>query len=602
MDDALRRAQAERRARGLARSLALPEGARHDFTSNDTLGFAKDPEIIAAGQAALARYGAGARASRLLGGGSPLDTEVEDSVAEWLGAEAALLFPSGYQANLGVVTTLAREGDVICSDARNHASLIDACRLSKARTLIFNHSDPEDLERCLRQAAGAHRRLILVEGVDSMEGDVAPLLRYAELASEHDAWLIVDEAHAAGVIGPRGAGAWRASGASDERLAARVVTGGKALGASGGLVVGSAALRQELLSSARSFVFSTGTPPATSGCLSLAVKRAMDAEGERELIRVKGARLAAALNLPAPNAAILPIPIGDNEAAVALASSLQSDGFDVRAVRPPTVPEGTARLRVVIHADHSEATIDALAEKVLAAKLDPTLPKRANSNRTPICVAGTDTEIGKTVVSALLTRALARRGTVRYWKPIQTGDDCDTSTVNALAPEASTGSPAFRYPRPASPHHAAESAGERIDMIALDAAYERERESTAESLLFELAGGLYVPLVDAVTNLDWIAGLRPRVILVARTGLGTLNHTLLSLEALRSRRLKIDALFLVGEAHPDNERTLRELGGVALVYHLPRLEPLSAGSLDAWLEENDLTALLGAAPTTCGKS
>jgi dethiobiotin synthetase len=139
-------------------------------------------------------------------------------------------------------------------------------------------------------------------------------------------------------------------------------------------------------------------------------------------------------------------------------------------------------------------------------------------------------------------------------------------------------------------------------MIALDAAYERERESTAESLLFELAGGLYVPLVGAVTNLDWIAGLRPRVILVARTGLGTLNHTLLSLEALRSRRLKIDALFLVGEAHPDNERTLRELGGVALVYHLPRLEPLSADSLDAWLEENDLTALLGAAPTTGGKS
>ena len=267
LDLALRRAEAERSARGLSRSLTLPDESRHDFTSNDTLGLARDPEVIEAGRDAVQSYGAGARASRLLGGGSPLDAELERAVAEWLGAEAALLFPSGYQANLGVVTTLAGEGDVICSDARNHASLIDACRLSKAHTLIFQHNDPGDLERCLKQSAGARRRFILVEGVDSMEGDVPPLTRYAALAREHDAWIIVDEAHAAGVIGASGAGAWRASGASDERLAARIVTGGKALGASGGLVVGSAALRQELLAGARSFVFTTGLAPAISGSL-----------------------------------------------------------------------------------------------------------------------------------------------------------------------------------------------------------------------------------------------------------------------------------------------------------------------------------------------
>ena len=602
LDLALRRAEAERSARGLSRSLTLPDESRHDFTSNDTLGLARDPEVIEAGRDAVQSYGAGARASRLLGGGSPLDVELERAVAEWLGAEAALLFPSGYQANLGVVTTLAGEGDVICSDARNHASLIDACRLSKARTLIFQHNDPEDLEHCLKQSAGARRRFILVEGVDSMEGDVPPLTRYAALAREHDAWIIVDEAHAAGVIGASGAGAWRASGASDDRLAARIVTGGKALGASGGLVVGSAALRQELLAGARSFVFTTGLAPAISGSLLKSVEKTAAADEARSLIRERICRLAAALKLPAPDAAILPVPVGDNTAAVALADSLQSEGFDVRAVRPPTVPEGTARLRVVIHSTQTEEAIEALSAKLVAAGLEGSVCSPDSTVAAPLCVAGTDTEIGKTVVSALLTRALGRRGPVRYWKPIQTGDDCDTSTVQALAPLAAVGAPAFRYPRPASPHHAAESAGESIDMAALNSKLDSELECSEAGLLFELAGGLHVPLVGATTNLDWIAARQPRVILVARTGLGTLNHTLLSLEALRARRLKVAALFLVGEAHADNERTLRELSGVENIHHLPILEPLTTSSLDAWLDANDLTPLLGPALAACTKS
>jgi len=401
---------------------------------------------------------------------------------------------------------------------------------------------------------------------------------------------------------PQGAGAWRASGASDERLAARIVTGGKALGASGGLVVGSTALRQELLSSARSFVFTTGVSPAIAGCLLKAVEKATQADEARCLIKERGARLAASLKLCAPDAAILPVPVGDNEAAVALATSLQRDGFDVRAVRPPTVPLGTARLRVVIHSTQTDEIVDALAEKILAAKLTAGDSVHTEPRPAPLCVAGTDTEIGKTVVSALLVRALSRRGPARYWKPIQTGDDCDTSTLQALAPEVATGAPAFRYPRPASPHHAAESAGERIDMGALNAALDRERESSDAPLLFELAGGLHVPLTGATTNLDWIAACHPRVILVARTGLGTLNHTLLSIEALRTRNLKIDALFLVGEAHPDNERTLRELSGVAIVHHLPLLDPLSARSLDDWLDENDLSPLLGPTLAACSKS
>lgn len=600
LDDALRRAHAERQSRGLARSLELPQGDLHDFTSNDTLGLAHDPEVIAAGRAALLAHGAGARASRLLGGGAPHDLELEAQTADWLGAEAALLFPTGYQANLGVITTLARAGDAICSDARNHASLIDACRLSRARTLVFDHADPESLARRLAECAGARRRLILVEGVDSMEGDLAPLAEYARLAEEHDAWIIVDEAHSAGVIGPSGAGAWRASGASDERLAARVLTGGKALGVGAALVVGSHALRQELLESARSFIFTTGATPATSAALLAAVQRVRPADDARARLRANAARLAHALDLPAPDAAILPYRVGENDAAVALSNSLRTSGYDVRAVRPPTVPAGTARLRIVIHAEHTAAALDGLAELLLASPNARRTPSAHATERTPtpLCVAGTDTEIGKTVVSALLARALCRRGSARYWKPLQTGDDCDTTTLTALAPEISTGAPAYRFPRPASPHHAAESAGTCIDMDTLDAALHSERAATAGTLLYELAGGLHVPIVDATTNLDWIARHRPRIVLVARTELGTLNHTLLSLEALRARRLTIDALFLVGEAHPDNERTLRALGGVADVHHLPLLDPLDAQTLDAWLDAHDLEALLGPVLTT----
>ncbi len=597
LDDALRRAQREREARGLARSLRLPTEARHDFTSNDTLGLARAPEVVEAGRAALQEHGAGARASRLLGGGSPLDQELEALTADWLGAEAALLFPTGYQANLGVVTTLAGEGDAICSDSRNHASLIDACRLSRARTLVFQHSDPQSLERALTQCAGARKRFILIEGVDSMEGDLAPMKEYEALAREHDAWLIVDEAHAVGVVGPAGAGAWRAAGASDERLAARIVTGGKALGVGGALVVCSDALRQELCERARSFVFTTGTPPATAGALLAAVNSARCADDERGQLRVNARRLAAALSLPAPDAAILPYPVGDNDAAVSLANTLQAAGFDVRAVRPPTVPLGAARLRIVVHSTHTDAALDGLAERLLATGATPASPPPVDDVSAPICVVGTDTEVGKTVVSALLARALCRRGPTRYWKPVQTGDDCDTTTVSALSPELSTGAPAYRFPRPASPHHAAESAGAEIDMERLDDAYEEERSRAEGTLLLELAGGLHVPLVGATTNLDWIAGLRPRIVLVARTGLGTLNHTLLSLEALAARKLGVDALFLVGEEHPDNERTLRELCGVESVHHLPLLDPLDAAALDAWLDTNDLSPLLGPAHT-----
>ncbi|HVS17029.1 MAG TPA: aminotransferase class I/II-fold pyridoxal phosphate-dependent enzyme, partial [Planctomycetota bacterium] len=240
----------ERRAAlGLAREVVEPDAHGADFTSNDVLGLARDPALVDAARAALA-HGAGGRASRLLGGGSPLDREVEFAAAEWLGAEEALLFPSGYHANLGVLAALVRPGDVVLSDELNHASLIDGLRLARARVVRYRHADAEDLERQLAALGRGGAELVVTESVFSMDGDLAPLGAIADACARFRAGLVVDEAHAVGLLGPRGAGAWAALGperARDPVLAARVVTGGKALGAAGALVVSSAAVRDALV-------------------------------------------------------------------------------------------------------------------------------------------------------------------------------------------------------------------------------------------------------------------------------------------------------------------------------------------------------------------
>src|SRR5262245_51747126 len=245
----------QRAALGLRRDARLARPSGVDLGSNDVLGLARHPRVIAGARAALEEFGAGGRAARLLGGGSPLHERVEEAVAAWTGAEAALLFPSGYQANLGLVGALAGRGDALFSDERNPASLIDAARLSRAHVFVHAHLDLAELERQLGRARPARRRLVLTEGVFSMDGDAAPLAELDELCRRHDAWLVVDEAHSAGLLGPAGAGAWAALGArAESRLAARVVTGGKALGVAGALVVGSRALREQLVNHARTFL------------------------------------------------------------------------------------------------------------------------------------------------------------------------------------------------------------------------------------------------------------------------------------------------------------------------------------------------------------
>ena len=605
------------RLRGLDRQLEPPTGGA-DFSSNDYLGLARHAEVIEAAARAAHRFGVGARASRLLGGGSPLDRELEREVADWLGAEDALLFPTGYQANLGVVTTLAGRGDAVIADQRVHASLVDAARLSRARVRVFAHDDCQALEEALRESADARRRVVLVESIYSMDGDRASLAEVARLCERHAASLVVDEAHAIGLIGSRereGAGGWclaAEQGAPSGVLAARVVTGGKALGVAGALVVGSMRLRAELLARARSFVFSTGTSPMVAGALHHAARLARAATSARETALGHARRIAGALELEPPAAAIVPWVVGDNQAAVDQARDLQRAGYDLRAVRPPTVPAGTARLRIACHAGNSQQEVEGLigclrerdrSRGSQGATIDVRAPRKQLT-----VVVGTDTGVGKTIVSALLVHAALRRFSVEYWKPVQTGEDCDTSEVCRLTADRclTLHEPQHRFALPASPHEAAAAEGREVSIEGLDARLEKllraasteaspnPASSNATQLIVELAGGLLVPLTPNVTQADWLCERRPATVLVARSGLGTLNHTLLTLEAMRSRGLSPRALILVGPPHPSNRVTLTQCSRVPYVFELPPLDPLDSANLAEVAAELDLDRLLGA--------
>ncbi|MEM7203625.1 MAG: dethiobiotin synthase [Planctomycetota bacterium] len=590
MDAALRRELDERAQRGLRRSTQLDgRVAGLDFGSNDYLGLARDPEIVDAMVAAAREFGAGGRSARLLAGGSPLHEAAEAAAAAWLDAEAALLFPSGYQANVGLLAALAGRGDAIVSDRENHASLIDAARLSRARVVVHEHLDLSDLERALRATRGARRRFVVTEGVFSMAGDVAPLAEIDALCRRDDAWLIVDEAHAAGVLGPEGRGAWATSAVSGaHRLCARVVTGGKALGLAGAFVVGSGTLREHLIHAARSFLFTTAPPPALAGGLVAAVRRCRGADAERARVRRHAKTVAAGLGLPVPAAAIVPVPVGDAARAAALADELRAAGCYAPAVRPPTVPPGRSGLRVVCHASHTDADVARLLEQ-LAGRVHPSPVLSApTASRPPTFIVGTDTGVGKTVVSALLLRAARQQGDARYWKPVQTGDDDDTATVAALsaAPASALLPNLAWYPLPASPHEAAAAAGTQVPRDELDPALRAHgADRPNDHLLVELAGGLLVPYAaePMFTQADWLAATPARLVLVARSGLGTLNHTLLTIEALRRRHLAPVALFLVGSRHESNRATLVRLAGVPQVFAVPPFAPLDTAALDGWL-------------------
>ncbi|HVY39600.1 MAG TPA: 8-amino-7-oxononanoate synthase [Polyangia bacterium] len=343
------------------------------FASNDYLGLAGDPRVATAAAQIAEREGYGASAARLVSGDLPAHRELEAALASFLGRPAALVFPSGYQANMGVLAALAGPDDLVVSDALNHASLIDGCRLSRTRVAVFPHGDVRAAASALASAPAARRRLLVTESLFSMDGDSAPLAGLAQAAREHDAILVVDEAHAIGVHGPAGRGLCAAAGIVPDVL---VGTLGKALGASGGFVTGSAVLRDYLVNRARTFIFTTALPAPVAAAAARALEIAAGPEGDLRRARLaeRGQSLAASLAALRPPAAsgvrplgpIYPFVLGDNDRALRVSAALRGRSIFVPAIRPPTVPPGTARLRITLSAAHEADDLrrltDALAE------------------------------------------------------------------------------------------------------------------------------------------------------------------------------------------------------------------------------------------------
>jgi 8-amino-7-oxononanoate synthase len=361
----------ELRRSGLHRRLRLvesPQGPRvtldgHEvllLCSNNYLGLAHHPRVRRAAAAAAMQWGAGAGASRLVSGDMGPHRALERRLAAFEGAESALLFGSGYLANTGAIATLVGRDEVVLSDELNHASIIDGCRLSRAERFVYRHRDTEHLAWGLRKA-GRRAALIVTDGVFSMDGDVAPLAELAELSRRHRCRLLVDEAHATGAIGPGGRGAVAEAGLTGE-VDVVVGTLGKALGSYGAYVCGSSETIELLVNSARPFIFSTAPPPpsvgAAAAALELLTSRPDRVERLARNAEVLRAELrAGGLDPGESRTQILPIVVGEPRAATALCELALERGVFAQAIRPPTVPAGTSRLRLAVMATHREAEL-----------------------------------------------------------------------------------------------------------------------------------------------------------------------------------------------------------------------------------------------------
>ncbi|WP_018865899.1 MULTISPECIES: 8-amino-7-oxononanoate synthase [unclassified Thioalkalivibrio] len=345
------------------------------FCSNDYLGLAADPAVAAAAREALDRYGVGAGAAHLINGHTRAHVELEQALARFTGRERALLFSTGYMANLALVQTLAGRHDTVFEDRWNHASLIDAVRLASARSQRYHHADPGHLRERLEQAPDRGHRLIVTDGVFSMDGDIAPLPELAALAREFDAWLMVDDAHGLSVLGATGGGSCQHHGLDADDVPILMGTLGKGFGTAGAFVAGSEALIEALIQTARPYIYTTAMPAALAAATLASVRIAEAAEDRRAHLQGLLQRLGAGLDRlglqhPPPLTPIQPVHIGDARRASAVAERLLAAGFLVPAIRPPTVPEGQARLRITLSASHTESQVDTLLralEHALAA-------------------------------------------------------------------------------------------------------------------------------------------------------------------------------------------------------------------------------------------
>lgn len=369
LDARVRARLSDLRAHDLLRTMRPPLGV--DLSSNDYLQLSVHPHVMAAFAAGIATEGCGSTGSRLLRGERDVFAAVERRFAEFKETEGSLFFSSGYLANLAVLTTLPEAGDVVFSDSLNHASLIDGVRLSKADRVVFPHNDAAALARLIESTPCSGLRFIVVESLFSMDGDEAPLAEYARICRETGAMLIVDEAHAVGIYGRRGTGLVEASGVGADLLVS-INPAGKALGVGGAFVAGPAWAIEYLVQRARPFVFSTAAPPAMAHALMASLDVIRDEPERRERLQALAAGLraglrAAGVDVAAGTSQIIPVHIGGNDAAVAVASALQADGFDVRAIRPPTVATGTSRLRVSVNVGLETPMLDRFVRLLVAA-------------------------------------------------------------------------------------------------------------------------------------------------------------------------------------------------------------------------------------------
>jgi 8-amino-7-oxononanoate synthase len=386
----------ELREQGLYRRMRLvsgPQGPRVLLDgkpvlllcSNNYLGLADHPRVREAAAEAAMRYGVGAGASRLVSGNMTVHRRLESELADFKGSQACLLFGSGYLANAGIISTLAREGDVVLSDSLNHASLIDGCRLSKARTFVYDHCDVDHLEYGLREAAG-RAALIVTDGVFSMDGDVAPLPEIVELARRYDARVMVDEAHGTGALGPGGRGAVAAAALEDE-VDIVVGTLGKALGSYGAYVCCDEDMAEYLVNHARTLIFSTALPPpAVAGALAaLDLLRSQPQRVDklqRNSRTLRDALAEEGLHTGDSETQIVPLIVGGAREAMGACEQALKKGVFAQAIRPPTVPDGTSRLRLAVMASHTSSEL-----KQAAKALGSVVPRQPVAPREPEPVA-----------------------------------------------------------------------------------------------------------------------------------------------------------------------------------------------------------------------
>jgi 8-amino-7-oxononanoate synthase len=593
------------RARGLLRVRVAPGATSAlSYCSNDYLGLA--------GRTG-ARERAGSGASRLVHGDLPVHARLEEACAGLVLQPHALTFTSGYAANVGLLAALAGPGDLIVSDAWNHASIVDGARLSRARIAVVPHLDIAATERAL---AGRHggRAFVVTESYFSMDADSPDLAGLRKVCDTHGAALLVDEAHALGVLGPEGRGLCAEAGV---RADAVVGTFGKAFGAAGAFVAGCAALQAWLWNRARPFVFSTGLAPVLAAtALEGVLLAGREPERRRRLLEATRQMRSGMLELGVTlggHGPIMPWVVGEPAAAMALAEALGAEGYDVRAIRPPTVPEGSARLRLTVTAAHGAEEVGGFLEAVkrLQARGIGTRPllqsarkDRADGEpeggaarvRKPgplVVVTGTGTEIGKTHVAEALLRAWGRHepeARLVGLKPVESGVSAEAKTDAARLASASTfhvKQSGYALRAPLSPHLAARAEGIEIDLGRVLASVDGARRE-ADGVILELPGGLFTPIAPGKSNADLLATLSPDcVLLVAPNRLGVLHDVAAATRAARTIPVRIHGVILNAPETADastgsNAAELTTTTGAVLLATLPRAPSAELATLLDW--------------------